>query len=173
MSLRISDRATAEANIGGVCTYGTKDGREYGRILRVTATELVLERLHHTDKGDFVPHPVAECPRSRNRVTYQTRDVRLVHPPAPFAFNVPEEAPAPPPVSADAARIAALERQVALLTEAVTMLLTEIQPVFHGRCERAAAAVASGVVIDLAKVEELQTNAAKTDTLLAALRPTA
>jgi hypothetical protein len=122
-SLRISDRATAEANIGGVCTYDTKDGREYGRILRVTATEIVLERLHRTDTGVFVPHPVTECPRSRNRVTYQTRDVRLVSPPpvaeeapAPFAFNVPEEAPAPvvdPRIAALEARNAALEAQLA------------------------------------------------------------
>jgi len=76
-SIRLSDRATAEAHVGHVCTYETTEGREYGRILRATASEIVLDRLSTAGGGVFVPHPVPVCPRSRNRVTY-SRDVRLV-----------------------------------------------------------------------------------------------
>jgi hypothetical protein len=75
--VRMSDRATAEAHVGRVCTYDTAEGREYGRILRATASEIVLDRLSTAGGGVFVPHPVPVCPRSRNRVTY-SRDVRLV-----------------------------------------------------------------------------------------------
>ena len=76
-STRLSDHATAEAHVGCVCTYETTEGREYGRILRATASEIVLDRLSTAGGGVFVPHPVPVCPRSRNRVTY-SRDVRLV-----------------------------------------------------------------------------------------------
>jgi hypothetical protein len=43
--------------------------------------------------------------------------------PAAISLNVPEEAPATEPIPSDASKIAALERKVALLTEAVVMLL--------------------------------------------------
>jgi hypothetical protein len=76
-AVRMSDRATAEAHVGRVCTYETTEGREYGRILKATASEIVLDRLSTAGGGVFVPHPVPVCPRSRNRVTY-SRNVRLV-----------------------------------------------------------------------------------------------
>jgi hypothetical protein len=77
LSLRISDRSSAEALICQICTYDTTEGREYGRILRATASEIVLYRLSMTAMGGFVPHSVPVCPRSRNRVSY-SRDIRLV-----------------------------------------------------------------------------------------------
>ena len=79
LGARISDKAMADASIGRICSYGTGAGREYGRICRVTASELVLDRLSLTE-GRFEPHPVPVCPSSRNRVTYMKRDVRLVEP---------------------------------------------------------------------------------------------
>ena len=77
---RITDRATAEAHIGRVCTYNTADGVEYGRIKRVTPTQVILDRLQQTATGTFLPHPVPVCPSSRNSVGY-TRDIRLVSAP--------------------------------------------------------------------------------------------
>jgi len=95
-SIRLSDRATAEAHVGCVCTYETTEGREYGRILKATASEIVLDRLSTAGGGVFVPHPVPVCPRSRNRVTY-SRDVRLV-----------EEAKASPKASPKASSVASV-----------------------------------------------------------------
>jgi hypothetical protein len=77
LSSRISNRASAEALIGQICTYVTAEGREYGHILRATASEIILDRMSMTATGGFVPHSVPVCPRSRNRVTY-SRDIRLV-----------------------------------------------------------------------------------------------
>ena len=137
--VRITDSAIAEAHIGAIVTYNTGDGPEYGRILRATPTQVALERLQLTDTGAFVSHPVPVCPRSRNVATY-SRDIRIVRAalnvaevaPAPV-ICVPEEAPAPrmalnvaevaPAAPTDAERIVALERRVALLTEAVVSLL--------------------------------------------------
>jgi len=79
LGARISDKAMADASIGRICSYGTGTGREYGRICRVTASELVLDRLSLTE-GRFEPHPVPVCPSSRNRVTYLKRIVCLVEP---------------------------------------------------------------------------------------------
>jgi hypothetical protein len=100
----------------------------------------------------------------------------------------------------DAARIAALERQVALLTDAVTMLLGMKSEAEHTAVTRAATTAerfplpagsnayippthvsfatplgdgTTDRAVWMAAFEELQTNTAKTDTLLAALRPTA
>ena len=77
LGARISDKAMADASIGRICSYGTGEGREYGRICRVTASELVLDRLSLTE-GRFEPHPIPVCPSSRNRVTYLKRFVCLV-----------------------------------------------------------------------------------------------
>lgn len=93
--VRMSDRATAEAHIGCVCTYDTADGREYGRILKATASEIVLDRLSTAGGGVFVAHPIPVCPRSRNRVTY-SRDVRLVEEAKPSPKASPSASPASP-----------------------------------------------------------------------------
>jgi hypothetical protein len=136
-SLRITDRAIAEAHIGRVCTYNTADGVEYGRITRATQTMVILDRLQQTADGAFIPHPVPVCPSSRNSVGY-TRDIRLVPEdaaaPAP-RFNVPEDAepPAPAPtfnVPEDAEpaahRIAALEAENARLGDRLAAALALI-----------------------------------------------
>ena len=150
--IRISDRVTAEANIGAICTYNTTEGREYGRILRATATEIVLDRLCLTPTGDFAPHPVPVCPRSRNRVT-MSRDIRIVaERPAVAGWNLAEVAPSAPtgglniaevaPVTDDKdRRIAELERKVALLTEAVTMFLAMKSATEHYAVTRAEEAI--------------------------------
>jgi len=97
---RITNLAEAEARIGRVCTYVTTEGREYGRILRATASEIVLERLSTAGGGIFVLHPVPVCPRSRNHVTY-SRDIRLVaERPKSCACSPPATPPASPAVSA-------------------------------------------------------------------------
>jgi hypothetical protein len=97
LGLRIRDQATAEAHVGRVCTYITADGREYGRILRATASEIVLDRLSMTEGGAFIPHAVPVCPRSRNRVTYR-RDIRcLAEAAASASASAPASAPAPAP----------------------------------------------------------------------------
>jgi len=91
-AVRMSDRATVEAHVGHVCTYATAEGREYGRILKATASEIVLDRLSTAGGGVFVPHPVPVCPRSRNRVTY-SRDVRLVEEAKPSPKASPKASP--------------------------------------------------------------------------------
>ena len=96
--VRMSDRAMAEAHVGRVCTYDTTEGREYGRILKATASEIVLERLSTAGAGVFVSHPVPVCPRSRNRVTY-SRDVRLVEEAKPSPKASPSASPATPPAT--------------------------------------------------------------------------
>lgn len=124
-SLRITDRAIAEAHIGRVCTYNTADGVEYGRITRATQTMVILDRLQQTADGAFIPHPVPVCPSSRNSVGY-TRDIRLVSEAAaapegavePRVFNVPEDA-----APTDAERIAALEAENARLRDRLTAAL--------------------------------------------------
>jgi hypothetical protein len=88
--IRISSQSFAQANIGGICQYNTTEGVEYGRILRVTPTEIALERLEKQEDGTFAPHPEPVCPRSRNRITYLKRKVMLVS--APATGSVP---PAP------------------------------------------------------------------------------
>jgi hypothetical protein len=77
-SVRIDSESFAQANIGAICEYNTSEGIEYGLILRVTPSELVLQRLMRTEDGSFAPHPEPICPRSKNRVTYMKRKVMLV-----------------------------------------------------------------------------------------------
>ncbi len=91
--IRISSQSFAQANIGGICQYNTTEGIEYGRILRVVPTEIVLERLKKQEDGTFAPHPEPICPRSRNRITYLKRKVMLVSPPA--SGSVPPSEPTP------------------------------------------------------------------------------
>jgi hypothetical protein len=75
--VRITDPTVAEAYTGAIVTYNTSDGPEYGRILRATPTQVALARLQLAVTGDFEPHPVSVCSRSRNAVTY-SRDIRVV-----------------------------------------------------------------------------------------------
>ena len=72
MSTRISSQNQAEANIGKVIQYMTKDGLEYGRIIRAVPSQIILERLQLTAKG-FEPHPVPICPSSKNQVTFDRK----------------------------------------------------------------------------------------------------
>jgi hypothetical protein len=127
---RITDRATAEAHVGRVCTYNTADGVEYGRITRATQTQVILTRLQQTADGAFIPHPVPVCPSSRNSVGY-TRDIRLMpedaEPPAPapaLRFNVPEDAEPAEPTAEE--RIATLEAENARLSERLAAALALI-----------------------------------------------
>jgi hypothetical protein len=122
--IRIHDRATAEANIGAVCTYNTADGREYGRILCATTSVVFLDRLCKTDTGVFAPHPIPICPRSKNNVTY-SRLIQLVPEQAPvpsvveIADPVPEAAPAPIPNVVEMAEPAPLPDKDLLIADLI------------------------------------------------------
>ena len=120
IGIRISDRSTAEARIGHVCTYVTKKGREYGRILGATATDMALERLCVTAAGTFEPHDVPVCPTSKNRVNYD-RVVCCVEEPATVIATVvaPEPEPAPVPSAAAVAKAAkAAEKEAKVAAKA-------------------------------------------------------
>ena len=254
-SRRIRDRDGWIAYIGGICTYKTTEGIEFGRIRRVTTHGLGIDRLRHTETGEFVPHPERVCTWSNNCPHFTSRDIRLVEvppamtmvmlgrplmpvlpddaeePPRRQMFCVPEDAEEPPLAAVteavrvpdaeiaaaslrllkarrarETARIAELEQRVALLTEAVTMLLGMKADAEHfaitrteAVLERVPAMLASGggghfppprvhfwagpsytptttatsscLEDYTTALEELQANATKTDSLLAALRP--
>jgi len=98
---RIRTCGEAEALIGKVCTYNTAEGREYGRILRATASEIILERLSMAGGGVFVLHPVPVCPRSRNHVAYSRKICLVAEPPKAMggAGSPPVTPLASPPAS--------------------------------------------------------------------------
>jgi hypothetical protein len=76
MSIRITSQQQAEAFIGEVITYSTKDGKEYGRIIRAVPSQVIVERLQRTSKG-FEPHPEPVCPRTKNAMTFD-RKIELI-----------------------------------------------------------------------------------------------
>jgi hypothetical protein len=168
---RIRTCGEAEALIGKICTYITAEGREYGCILRATASEIILERLAMTAAGGFALHSVPVCPRSRNRVAY-SRNIRLVEGGGSAMGGVKPKVPAPPPLPAslsaetlalklaeeladaqrrEITRLAAVEAELlAVKAKAAAARLARNEASRRSKAKRAAVAGATGAVVTAA-----------------------
>jgi hypothetical protein len=76
--IRISRAETAKKHIGQVCKANSKGEPEFGRIRHVTPTSIVYERLTQKEDGEFIPHPEAVNPITKNRLKITTRDIKLI-----------------------------------------------------------------------------------------------
>jgi hypothetical protein len=77
--IRISCAETAKKHIGQVCKANDRYGnlRDFGRIHHVTPTTIFYERLMKKENGEFIPHPTAFNPVTRNNFNIR-RDIKLI-----------------------------------------------------------------------------------------------
>jgi hypothetical protein len=76
--IRISHTDTAKKYIGQVCKANSKGYPEFGRIHYVTPTSIVYERLTQKEDGEFIPHPIALNPTTKNCLKIATRNIKLI-----------------------------------------------------------------------------------------------
>ena len=66
---RIITPRDARLMIGNICTFMSKGVREYGRIVKVMATSIRIERMQQTASGEFILHPSQE----KNVITFSRK----------------------------------------------------------------------------------------------------
>jgi len=66
---RIITPRDARRMLGQICTFMSKGAHEYGRIIKVTATSIRIERMQQTASGEFILHPSQE----KNVITFSRK----------------------------------------------------------------------------------------------------